>query len=183
MIALRKGNATELLTLCDGNPSITGEFPSQRASDVKRLCFYVLIAWTNCSRNNWVTWDAITLMWRHKWTYLLVSFKRWRIKHQVNLFFRFVIMECQAVYVGRDLIVQLIPEVSQSSTFINSLWPGDSIKRHRSGSARCNGLSPDGTNTLPEPLLINYQWGLVTFTSDQVHRKCSRYLSLICVWK
>ena len=30
---------SELLTPCEGNPPVTGGFPSQRASDVEPLCF------------------------------------------------------------------------------------------------------------------------------------------------
>ena len=37
---------------------------------------------------------------------------------------------------------------------INSLWPSDIIKRQ-----------PGGTKPLPEPMLINDQWGIVAFTS------------------
>ena len=39
-----------------------------------------------------------------------------------------------------------------------------------------NGLMPDGTKPLPEQMLINYQWGLPSFSWEQFHRKCSRYL-------
>ena len=46
-----------------------------------------------------------------------------------------------------------------------------------------NGLLPDGTKPLPEPILTNHKWGLVAFTWEQFHRKCPRYLSLIWVWK
>ena len=34
-----------------------------------------------------------------------------------------------------------------------------------------NGLLPDGTKPLPEPLLTNYQSCLVTFTPGQFHKK------------
>ena len=46
-----------------------------------------------------------------------------------------------------------------------------------------NGLLPDGTKPLPEPMLTNLQQGLVAFTGGQFHRKCSTNLSLIWVWK
>ena len=45
------------------------------------------------------------------------------------------------------------------------------------------GLLPGGTKPLPESVLINHQWGHVAFTWGQFHRKCSKYLSLIWVWK
>ena len=35
-----------------------------------------------------------------------------------------------------------------------------------------NGLLPDGTNPLPEPVLTNHQWGLMAFIWGQFHRKC-----------
>ena len=36
---------------------------------------------------------------------------------------------------------------------------------------------------LHEPMLTNHWWGLVELTWGQFHRRCSRYLSLIWVWK
>ena len=46
-----------------------------------------------------------------------------------------------------------------------------------------NGLLPDGTKPLPEPMLTNHKWGLVAFTWGQFHGKCSRYLSFVWLWK
>ena len=46
-----------------------------------------------------------------------------------------------------------------------------------------NGLVPDSTKSLPEPVLINLQWSLVAFTWQHFHKKWSRYLCLIRVWK
>ena len=46
-----------------------------------------------------------------------------------------------------------------------------------------NGLLPDGTKPLPEPMLTYHHWSLVAFTWEQFHMKCSRYLPLIWVWK
>ena len=44
-------------------------------------------------------------------------------------------------------------------------------------------LGPDGTKPLPEPKLTNHQLGLVAFTWVQFHRKWSRYLALMWIWK
>ena len=41
---------------------------------------------------------------------------------------------------------------------------------------RGNGLLPDSTKPLPQPVLIYFQWGLVAFTRGQFHTKCWRYL-------
>ena len=46
-----------------------------------------------------------------------------------------------------------------------------------------NGMLPDSTKPLPEPLLTNHQWGHVAYTWGQCHRRCKIYLSLIWVWK
>ena len=46
-----------------------------------------------------------------------------------------------------------------------------------------NGLLPQGTRPLPEPMLTYHQWDPVSFTWVQFHRKCSRNVSLIWVWK
>ena len=41
-----------------------------------------------------------------------------------------------------------------------------------------NGLLPDGTNPLPEPMLTRRQWGFVAFTCRQFHRDCLRLQSV-----
>ena len=69
---------------------------------------------------------------------------------------------------------------------LNSLWPSDTIWRHRSGSTLVQVMAcllPDGTKPLPEPMLTYHQSGLVTFTCGHFRTKCSIYLSLIWVWK
>ena len=38
-----------------------------------------------------------------------------------------------------------------------------------------NGLLPDGTKPIPEPVSSYHQWSLVAFTLQWFHRKCSRY--------
>ena len=44
--------------------------------------------------------------------------------------------------------------------------------------------SPESTKPLPEPMLTNHHWCLLTFTWGQFHGKCSRYLPLlILLWK
>ena len=76
----------------------------------------------------------------------------------------------------------------------NSVWSSDTVRRHRiwlalvQAMAWCsigsgNGLVPDGTKPLPEPMLTNDQWSLMAFTWNQFYWKYSRYLSTICVWK
>ena len=61
--------------------------------------------------------------------------------------------------------------------WVNSLWPivtpHDIMDLgHNIGSG--NGLLPDGTKPLPEPMLSYYQLGPLTFTWGQFHK---RYLS------
>ena len=46
-----------------------------------------------------------------------------------------------------------------------------------------NGLLPDVTKPLPEPLLFNHQWGTLAFTWWQFHRECGRYQGPIWIWK
>ena len=45
-----------------------------------------------------------------------------------------------------------------------------------------NGLLPDGTKPLPEPMLTYHQRGSVAFSSEQFHRKCSRYQFVKQIW-
>ena len=46
-----------------------------------------------------------------------------------------------------------------------------------------NGLLPDGTKALPHPMLTGHSWGILAITWGRFRMKCSRYLSLLCVWK
>ena len=46
-----------------------------------------------------------------------------------------------------------------------------------------NGLLPDGTKPLPEPMLTDHQWSPVKFISGQFHKRCLNHQSLKSVWK
>ena len=46
-----------------------------------------------------------------------------------------------------------------------------------------DGLLPDGTKPLAEPMLTNYQWGLVVFTGGRIHWNWFRHVSSIRVGK
>ena len=41
-----------------------------------------------------------------------------------------------------------------------------------------NGLLPDGTKPLPDPMLTDHQWGPVTFILGQFHKRCLNNQSL-----
>ena len=61
---------------------------------------------------------------------------------------------------------------------VNSLWPSDAIWRQiwiNIGSG--NGLVPDGTKPLPEPMLTDHQWSPVTYISGQFHKRCLNHQS------
>ena len=47
-----------LLALCEGNPHLTSEFPSQNASTVE-LDFSLMIAWTSFWTNSQISGDLI----------------------------------------------------------------------------------------------------------------------------
>ena len=46
-----------------------------------------------------------------------------------------------------------------------------------------NGLFPDGTKPLPEPMLTDHQWSPVTFILGQFHKRCLNHQSLKSIWK
>ena len=46
-----------------------------------------------------------------------------------------------------------------------------------------NGLLPDDTKPLPEPMLTNHQWGILTFIWEQFHSDYARHYSVLTVWK
>ena len=69
---------------------------------------------------------------------------------------------------------------------INSLWPSDAIWQQGSGSilARVmNGLLPDDTKPVSEPMLTDHQWSPVKFMIGQFHKRCLNHQSLKNVWK
>ena len=52
MMTSSNGNISALLALCEGNPSVTGGFPSQMASDAELSYVSLIYAWTNGWGNN-----------------------------------------------------------------------------------------------------------------------------------
>ena len=46
-----------------------------------------------------------------------------------------------------------------------------------------NGLLPDGTKPLPEPMLTEHQWSPMTIILEQFHERCLNHQSLKSVWK
>ena len=46
-----------------------------------------------------------------------------------------------------------------------------------------NGLLPDGTKPLPEPMLTDHQWSPATFILGQFHKRCLNHQLLKSVWK
>ena len=72
------------------------------------------------------------------------------------------------------------------NTCVNSLWHVLSIVLTHCGlvlhmpsvilvnTGSGNGLLPDNTKPLPEPILTDPRWGLVAFTWGKFHRKCTR---------
>ena len=46
-----------------------------------------------------------------------------------------------------------------------------------------NGLLPDGTKPLPEPMLAYHQWGPKTFTWKKFHERYPNHQSLKWTWK
>ena len=65
---------------------------------------------------------------------------------------------------------------------INPLWPSDATWICVNiGSS--NGLVPDGTKPLPEPMLTYHQQGPVAFIWVQFYKRCLSHQSLKLAWK
>ena len=65
---------------------------------------------------------------------------------------------------------------------VNTVWPSDAIWQHRTWSTIIwvmNGLMPDSIEPLPDKMLTHHHWSFGPFTWGQLHRKISRYPSLI----
>ena len=80
------------------------------------------------------------------------------------------------------LAMELRLSCTNPSKWVNSLVPSDNIWQQiwvNIGAG--NGLLPDSAKPFPVPTLSNHHSCLVAFTSGQFHKKCSRYLSLICL--
>ena len=78
------------------------------------------------------------------------------------------------------------PSVLHILKLFNSLWPSDAIWWHRSVNINIssgNGLLPDGTKPLPEPMLTHHQRGSVAFFKEQFRWNCSRRQFKKWVWK
>ena len=68
--------------------------------------------------------------------------------------------------------------------FNNSLWPSDTMVTEiwvNIGSG--NGLLPDSTKPLPQPMLTDHQWGPMTFILGEFHNTCLNHQSLKSIWK
>ena len=66
----------------------------------------------------------------------------------------------------------------------NALRPSDTIWRQiwvNIGSG--NGLMPDSTKPLPEPMLTDHQWSPLTFILGQFNKGCLNHQSLTVIWK
>ena len=76
-------------------------------------------------------------------------------------------------------------EPSSLCVHINSTWPSDTIWHYGNlvNIGSDNGLLPDGTKPLPEPMSTSHPWGLMAFTWGHFHRKYWRHLSLAWVKK
>ena len=59
----------------------------------------------------------------------------------------------------------------------------DSMTLTHFGIDWVNGLLPDDTKPLPDPISTIHQWGPVVFTWGQLHRKCAGHLSFTRVRK
>ena len=46
-----------------------------------------------------------------------------------------------------------------------------------------NGLLPDGTKQLPEPMLTDHQWHSCIIVQGQFHKRCLNHQSLKSIWK
>ena len=65
-------------------------------------------------------------------------------------------------------------------------WPCETKWCHGTGSTLVQVMAfclTVQSHYLNQRWLITTKWGLVAFTWEQFHRKCSRHLSLVWVWK
>ena len=76
-------------------------------------------------------------------------------------------------------ITEVTPEKLQMSPYFSMVWVicphfSKALAEHCSG----NGLLPEGTKPLPEPMLTYHQWGPVAFIRGYYHEKIWRYQSV-----
>ena len=80
----------------------------------------------------------------------------------------------------RYLCVSVMLSEASSWSHWGLLTPYGDIDLVNTGSG--NGLSPDGTKPLPEPVLTYHQWSLMAFIWGLFHRKCLKYITVAWVW-
>ena len=75
--------------------------------------------------------------------------------------------------------------VTRSVIHLNSLWPSDTIWRHKSGSilAQVMAWCLTAPSHYLHQLLTDRQWSPVTFILGQFHQRCLNHQSLKSVWK
>ena len=119
--------------------------------------------------------EAMILTMENKWVPIFhwkgfelpVSSQYWEIIGNVNIFLCFfpIILHIRSSY-------QLI-----------QVWWHHMATRSWVNIGSGNGLFPDGTKPLPEPMLTDHQWSPVTFIVGQFCRRCLNHHSIKSVWK
>ena len=166
----RKLQSIALLALCEGNPPVTGGFPSQMASNGEDISFW-LRHHVFCFGYSWftktfthMTVAGVEYIYIYKTQYIYITI----------YWFPWIVIVCygwdgSAMIVNSDFVNQTNRRDHRFQ--IIASWNVVNI-----GSG--NGLSSECTKPLPEPLLTYYQYGCVVFIRGHNHRKIRRYQSV-----
>ena len=82
-------------------------------------------------------------------------------------------------------VIEKADRILQFSHFVNSFRRSNAIEMAEIlvNISSGNGLLPDSTKPLPEPMLTDHQWSPVTFILRQFHKRCLNHQSLKSIWK
>ena len=192
-----------LLAICEGILPLTGEFPSQRPVTLSFDVFFHmhLNKWLN--KQSWGWWFEMPScsLWRQcnaipSWVSCGVSFVS-IFEENYSLIKRFVdshnshLMACpwgpnMECFQWVQIFIWQDPGGPHVGPMNFAIW--DMVLWHnmlmqiRVNIGSGNGLLPDGTKPLPEPMLTYHQCSPSTFSCGQYHKYCARYFSLQCVW-
>ena len=174
--------------LCEWNPQITSGFSSHN----KVMCnFSLIFSWRSCWTNNRVVGDL-----RHHDAHVtsVIGFSVWcfslrylgsifRGGHSEEPDLEWVFDEVGEAAALEELNDGMYVSITVTSRKRRGVTGHSTVlrasKKDKYKAMHHWPLLPEGKKSLPEPMLVNHQSGIVTFTWEQLHSGCQSFLCII----